>query len=75
MPFRDGAAAIALMAARKTERPIRIIPVSIKRWYVTDPEPSMMETIAALEHRLTWRPTPELSLPIALSESVKAYWL
>jgi 1-acyl-sn-glycerol-3-phosphate acyltransferase len=63
MPFRDGAAAIASMAAKKTERPIRIIPVAIKRWYIEDPEPSLRRTVEALEKRLTWRPTPELSIP------------
>jgi 1-acyl-sn-glycerol-3-phosphate acyltransferase len=61
-PFRDGAAAIALMAARKSERPIDVIPVAIKRWYTEDPTPSFMDTIARLEDRLYWRPQNHLSL-------------
>jgi len=55
-PFRDGAAAMALMAARKAARPIVIIPVAIKRWYTQDPTPSMLQTIEQLERRLFWRP-------------------
>lgn len=55
-PFRDGAAAMALMAARKAERPVVIIPVAIKRWYTQDPTPSMLKTIEELERRLFWRP-------------------
>ena len=55
-PFRDGAAAMALMAARKAERPVVIIPVAIKRWYTQDPTPSMLNTLEELEKRLYWRP-------------------
>ena len=55
-PFRDGAAAMALMAARKAERKVVIIPVAIKRWYTQDPTPSMLQTVEQLERRLFWRP-------------------
>ncbi len=55
-PFRDGAAAMALMASRKAERPVVIIPVAIKRWYTQDPTPSMLKTLDELEKRLFWRP-------------------
>ncbi len=61
-PFRDGAAAIALMAARKSSRPIDVIPVSMKRWYIEDPMPSLLETILSLEQRLYWRPQSHLSI-------------
>ncbi len=61
-PFRDGAAAMALMAARKSERPISIIPVAIKRWYVDDPTPSLIRTVEELEKRLFWRPQLEKPL-------------
>ncbi len=57
--FRDGAAAIAILAARKSERPISIIPVAIKRWYVQDPTSSLLETIERLEKRLYWKPQPD----------------
>lgn len=58
-PFRDGAAAMALMAARKAERSVVIIPVAIKRWYLDDPTPCMLATLDALERRLYWRPRPD----------------
>jgi Acyltransferase len=61
-PFRDGAAAMALMAARKAERPIVIIPVAIKRWYIEDPTPSMLDTASQLESRLYWRPLHHMQL-------------
>lgn len=61
-PFRDGAAAMALMAARKAERPVVIIPVAIKRWYTQDPTPSMLSTTEQLERRLYWRPRRHLDL-------------
>ena len=60
--FRDGAAAIAILAARKSERPISILPVAMKRWYTKDPTPSLLQTIARLEKRLYWR--PQSSMPI-----------
>lgn len=62
-PFRDGAAAIAILAARKSTRPISILPVAIKRWYVNDPTPSLLMTLERLEKRLFWRPQNEV--PIA----------
>ncbi len=60
--FRDGAAAIALLAARKSSRPISIIPVAIKRWYIQDPTPSLLQTIEKLEKRLFWRPQSDKPL-------------
>lgn len=62
-PFRDGAAAIALMAARKSERPISVVPVAIKRWYIDDPTVSLQATIEKLESRLFWRPQVGMPLP------------
>ncbi len=61
-PFRDGAAGIALMAARKATRPICIVPVAIKRWYVEDPTSSLLTTVERLEKRLYWRPQTHLAL-------------
>ena len=55
-PFRDGAASIAILAARKADRPISILPVAIKRWYSQDPTPSLVQVIEKLEQRLYWRP-------------------
>ncbi len=61
-PLRDGAAAMAMLAARKTQRTVVIIPTAIKRWFVDDPHPSMTKTVEKIEQRLYWR--PERSLPL-----------
>jgi 1-acyl-sn-glycerol-3-phosphate acyltransferase len=55
-PFREGAASIALMAARKAERDVVVHPVAIKRWYLQDPIESLKETLSKLETRLYWAP-------------------
>lgn len=62
-PFRDGAAAIALMAARKADRDIVVLPVAIKRWYLSDPTPSMLDTLVTLEKRLYWQPKDSVPIP------------
>ena len=36
-PFRDGAAAIAMSAAKKAERPVVCIPCALKCFYLDDP--------------------------------------
>ncbi len=61
-PLREGAASIALMAARKSTRPMVILPTAIKRWYVRDPTPSLLKTIRTLEQYLLWRPRTDLPL-------------
>lgn len=61
-PFRDGPAAIALMAAKKSERPIACVPCAMKYSYVEDPTPELLELMSRLEESLHWRPRPELSL-------------
>jgi hypothetical protein len=53
---------MALMAARKSERKIVVIPTAIKRWYLDDPMPSMLQTAEELERRLFWRPQPHRDL-------------
>jgi 1-acyl-sn-glycerol-3-phosphate acyltransferase len=60
--FRDGAAAMALLAARKSQRDIVVIPVAIKRWYTADPHESLEQTLSQVEDRLFWRPKKHLSL-------------
>jgi 1-acyl-sn-glycerol-3-phosphate acyltransferase len=60
--FRDGAAAMALLAARKSQRDIVVIPVAIKRWYTADPQESLEQTLSQVEDRLFWRPKKHLSL-------------
>lgn len=53
-PFREGAAAMALMAAKKSDRPVAVIPVAIKRWYLDDPTPSLQQTVSRIERSLHW---------------------
>ena len=55
-PFREGAAAIAVAAARKSKRPITCIPCAIRYNYVEDPTPSLLETMSELETSIFWRP-------------------
>jgi 1-acyl-sn-glycerol-3-phosphate acyltransferase len=52
MPFREGAAAIALSAARKAERDVVIIPCGIRFWYLEDPTPQLQQQAAELEQRV-----------------------
>ncbi|QDU88689.1 Acyltransferase [Pirellulimonas nuda] len=61
-PFREGAAAMALSAARKGSREVVCVPTAIKQWYVTDPLPSVRATVAALEARLLIRSPPDKQL-------------
>ena len=42
-PFREGPAAIALMAARKATRPVYAIPCAMRYRYVTDPTPELLK--------------------------------
>jgi 1-acyl-sn-glycerol-3-phosphate acyltransferase len=62
-PFREGAAAIALTAARKGNRSIFCLPCAMKCFYVDDPVPELLRLMDRLEERLMWRPRHDLSLP------------
>ncbi|MEX0866752.1 MAG: lysophospholipid acyltransferase family protein, partial [Pirellulales bacterium] len=62
-PFREGAAAIALSAAKKSPRQIMVVPCAIKYEYAEDPTPQLLELMDRLEDAIHWRPRPELSLP------------
>jgi len=57
-PFREGPAAIALMAAKKADR-----PVVLKYTYLEDPTPELLEAMDELERAIMWRPRPDLPLP------------
>lgn len=61
-PFRDGAAAIAMSAARKASRPIVAVPVALKCFYVADPTPELEQLMTRLEEAIHWRPRPDLPL-------------
>ncbi len=62
MPFREGAAAIALSAAKRADRPIVAIPVALRCTYIDDPTPGLLELMSRLEAAVHWRPRPELPL-------------
>lgn len=62
-PFREGPAAVAIMAAKKGTRPIACVPCGMKYSYVEDPTPELAELMDRLEQSLHWRPRPDLSLP------------
>lgn len=57
-PFREGAAAVAIAAARKSDRPISIVPCGIKFWYKEDPTEQLHELMTRLDERLYLRPEP-----------------
>jgi 1-acyl-sn-glycerol-3-phosphate acyltransferase len=61
-PFRDGAAAIAMSAAKKAERPVVCIPAALKCFYLDDPTAELQRLMTRLEESLHWRPRPELAL-------------
>jgi hypothetical protein len=63
MLFREGPAAIALMAAKKADRPVVCVPCAIKYRYVEDPTPELTRLMAQLERALYWQPRPDLTLP------------
>jgi 1-acyl-sn-glycerol-3-phosphate acyltransferase/sRNA-binding carbon storage regulator CsrA len=62
-PFREGAAAIALAAARRADRPIVVIPCAIKFWYLDDPTPQLKQTLESIEDRLFLRVEGDRPLP------------
>jgi hypothetical protein len=62
-PFRDGAAAVALAAAKRSGRRIVCVPCALKWWFLDDPTPKLLELMDRLEERLLWRPRPDLALP------------
>lgn len=55
-PFRDGAGAMVVSAARKATRPISVVPCAIKAIYVEDPVPKLENLMTRLEERLLLRP-------------------
>jgi 1-acyl-sn-glycerol-3-phosphate acyltransferase len=62
-PFRDGAAAVALSAAKRANRRVVCVPCALKWWFLDDPMPKLLELMDRLEEHLLWRPRPELPLP------------
>lgn len=61
-PFREGAAAIAMSAAKRSERKVVILPTGIKFFYVDDPTEQLLTTMHRLEERVLLRPAPHRPL-------------
>lgn len=59
-PFHEGAAAMAMTAARKGDRPIVCLPCALKYYYVQDPTAKLVALLDRLEAALFWRPRPDL---------------
>ncbi|MEK6237423.1 MAG: hypothetical protein N2C14_22150, partial [Planctomycetales bacterium] len=55
-PLQDGVGLIVRQAARKNERPIHALPVTMKYWVLEDPRPDWKKRLTALETSLRWRP-------------------
>ena len=66
-PFRPGAAAIALAAAKRAGRPVVCIPAAIHYQYLDDPTPQLLRLMETLERKILWRPRPDLPLPARLA--------
>ena len=61
-PFRDGAAAVAMSAARKASRRVVVVPCGIKFWYVDNPTDKLHKVMTRLDERLSFRPQEDRSL-------------
>lgn len=63
MPFHDGAAAILMSAARRSDRRVTCVPAAIRYTYVEDPTPKLLCLLDRLEEAFFWRPRPDLAMP------------
>jgi len=71
-PFRTGAAAIALTAAQRANRPVVCIPAAIVYRYAEDPMPALLRLMTAVEDRLNVDSRPTLPLAERLYRSAEA---
>lgn len=61
-PFREGAAAVGLMAARAQKRPIAAVPCALKYHYLDDPTPKLLTLMEAIETSIHWQPRTDKPL-------------
>lgn len=61
-PFREGAAAIAVAAARRAKRKIVCVPCAITYRYLSDPTESLTALMGDLEEAILWRRQTERPL-------------
>ncbi|MEO8496941.1 MAG: 1-acyl-sn-glycerol-3-phosphate acyltransferase [Planctomycetota bacterium] len=71
-PFREGAAAIALTAAKRSVRPTLIVPCGIKFWYLDDPREGLLATMRQIEERLHLRVLVDVPLPARIHRLAEA---
>lgn len=62
-PFREGPAAIAVMAARKADREIVVVPCGLRYHYIENPLPDLLTLMDEVETAMFWRPRPDMALP------------
>jgi 1-acyl-sn-glycerol-3-phosphate acyltransferase len=66
-PLREGAAMIAISAARKRKRgagpPLRVLPCGLKYFHLEDPTPMLESVMGQLEQRIYWRLRADDALP------------
>ncbi len=62
MPFREGAAAIAMTAVKKAKRSVVCVPCGIKYQYVDDPTSELVEFMGELEEQILWRRRDDIPL-------------
>jgi hypothetical protein len=61
-PFREGAAAIALSAAKRGKRPVVCVPCALWYEYLEDPTEELLAVMDELEREVLWRPRTDLPL-------------
>lgn len=62
MPFREGAAAIALSVARRGKQKVAVVPTALKCYYTENPVPELARLMDRLEEQIRWRPASDLPL-------------
>jgi hypothetical protein len=71
-PFRPGAAAIALTAAQRADRPVVAVPAAIVYRYAEDPMPALLSLMEAIEGKLRLQSRPDLPLADRLYRAADA---
>ncbi len=61
-PFREGAAVIALTAAKRAKRPVACVPCALWYEYLGDPSEELSTLMSDLENQIFWRPRGHLPL-------------
>ncbi|HEY1066764.1 MAG TPA: 1-acyl-sn-glycerol-3-phosphate acyltransferase, partial [Pirellulales bacterium] len=59
-PLQDGVGLMVRQAAKKHDRPVAVLPIAIKYWYLNDPRPAFDKALTGLEKDLTWKPQNDL---------------